>query len=92
MSSGATLPASSPRPSVAKRLAEKHVHAVVQVLAGLALNVFPAIFIAIYARVAPIGVQGLLALSLTLGVYVAQLVNAFIVEGRLAPRLAPNTT
>ncbi len=56
----------------------------VQVLAGLALNVFPAIFIAIYARVAPIGVQGLLALSLTLGVYVAQLVNAFIVEGRLA--------
>ena len=62
----------------------KHLHTAVQVTAGLALNVFPAIFIAIYARIAPIETQGLLALSLAVGVYVAQLVNAFIVEGRLA--------
>ena len=55
-----------------------------QVLAGLALNVFPAMFIAIYARIAPIDTQGFLALSLAVGVYVAQLFNAFIVEGRLA--------
>lgn len=58
--------------------------AVVQVVAGLALNIFPAIFIAIYARIAPIEAQGFLALSLSVGVYVAQLLNAFIVEGRLA--------
>jgi hypothetical protein len=63
---------------------KKHHHAVVQVVAGLALNVFPAIFIAIYARIAPIDSQGFLALSLAVGVYVAQLLNAFIVEGRLA--------
>lgn len=56
----------------------------VQVVAGLGLNVFPAIFIAVYARIAPIGVQGFLAVALTVGVYVAQLINAFIVEGRLA--------
>ena len=62
----------------------KHVHTAVQVVAGLALNVFPAIFIAIYARIAPIETQGFLALSLAVGVYVAQLVNAFVVEGRLA--------
>lgn len=55
-----------------------------QVVAGLALNVFPAIFIAIYARIAPIETQGFLALALAVGVYVAQLFNAFIVEGRLA--------
>lgn len=61
-----------------------HVQAVVQVSAGLALNIFPAIFIAIYARVAPIENQGFLALALAVGVYVAQLLNAFIVEGRLA--------
>lgn len=61
-----------------------HFQAVAQVVAGLALNIFPAIFIAIYARVAPIDDQGLLALSLAVGVYVAQLLNAFIVEGRLA--------
>jgi len=61
-----------------------HVQAVVQVGAGLALNIFPAIFIAIYARVAPIESQGFLALSLSVGVYIAQLLNAFIVEGRLA--------
>ena len=62
----------------------KHLPAVVQVVAGLGLNVFPAIFIAVYARIAPIGVQGFLAVALTVGVYVAQLINAFIVEGRLA--------
>ncbi|KAA0107649.1 hypothetical protein [Mycolicibacterium sp. P1-5] len=62
----------------------KAVQAVVQVMAGLALNVFPAMFIAVYARVAPIENQGFLALSLAVGVYVAQLFNAFIVEGRLA--------
>jgi hypothetical protein len=62
----------------------KHVHAVVQVMAGLALNVYPAMFIAVYARIAPIENQGFLALALAVGVYVAQLFNAFIVEGRLA--------
>lgn len=62
----------------------KHLQTGVQVLAGLALNVFPAIFIAIYARIAPIDTQGFLALALAIGVYVAQLFNAFIVEGRLA--------
>lgn len=62
----------------------KHLHTAVQVVAGLALNVFPAMFIAIYARIAPIDTQGFLALSLAVGVYVAQLFNAFIVEGRLA--------
>ena len=62
----------------------RHLHTGVQVLAGLALNVFPAIFIAIYARIAPIDTQGFLALALAIGVYVAQLFNAFIVEGRLA--------
>lgn len=62
----------------------KHLHTAVQVVAGLALNVYPAIFIAIYARIAPIETQGFLALSLAVGVYVAQLFNAFIVEGRLA--------
>jgi hypothetical protein len=62
----------------------KYLHTAVQVAAGLALNVFPAMFIAIYARIAPIDTQGFLALSLVVGVYVAQLLNAFIVEGRLA--------
>lgn len=62
----------------------KHLHTAVQVVAGLALNVFPAMFIAIYARIAPIETQGFLALSLAVGVYVAQLFNAFVVEGRLA--------
>lgn len=62
----------------------KYLSAVAQVVAGLGLNIFPAMFIAVYARIAPIGVQGFLALSLTVGVYVAQLINAFIVEGRLA--------
>jgi hypothetical protein len=62
----------------------KHLHTAVQVVAGLALNVYPAIFIAVYARIAPIETQGFLALSLAVGVYVAQLFNAFIVEGRLA--------
>lgn len=62
----------------------KHLHTAVQVLAGLALNVFPAMFIAIYARIAPIDTQGFLALALVIGVYVAQLFNAFVVEGRLA--------
>ena len=62
----------------------KHIQTGVQVVAGLALNVFPAMFIAIYARIAPIETQGVLALALVIGVYVAQLFNAFIVEGRLA--------
>jgi len=62
----------------------QHYQAVVQVVAGLALNIFPAIFIAIYARIAPIDNQGFLALSLAVGVYFAQLLNAFVVEGRLA--------
>ncbi|MCT7657791.1 hypothetical protein [Mycobacterium deserti] len=65
-------------------LDSKHLHTAVQVGAGLALNVFPAIFIAIYARIAPIDTQGFLALALVVGVYVAQLFNAFVVEGRLA--------
>ena len=72
-----------PRPG-AVVLNSKHLGTAVQVTAGLALNVFPAIFIAIYARIAPIETQGFLALSLAVGVYVAQLFNAFIVEGRLA--------
>ena len=63
---------------------KKHLHAVVQVGAGLALNTFPAAFIAIFARIAPIESQGFLAVCLAVGVYVAQLLNAFIVEGRLA--------
>ncbi|MET0452669.1 MAG: hypothetical protein ABW137_12635 [Mycobacterium sp.] len=62
----------------------KYLRTAVQVVAGLALNVFPAMFIAIYARIAPIETQGFLALSLVVGVYVAQLLNAFVVEGRLA--------
>ncbi|KUI25456.1 hypothetical protein [Mycobacterium sp. GA-2829] len=62
----------------------RHLQTGVQVGAGLALNVFPAIFIAIYARIAPIETQGFLALALAVGVYIAQLFNAFIVEGRLA--------
>ncbi|TFV59667.1 hypothetical protein E4P42_07155 [Mycobacterium sp. PS03-16] len=62
----------------------RHLQTGVQVVAGLALNVFPAVFIAIYARIAPIETQGFLALALAVGVYVAQLFNAFIVEGRLA--------
>jgi hypothetical protein len=73
----------SPQPGAAVPTS-KHLHTAVQVVAGLALNVFPAIFIAIYARIAPIDTQGFLALSLAVGVYVAQLFNAFIVEGRLA--------
>ena len=60
------------------------VQALVQVAAGLALNVYPAMFIAVYARIAPIEAQGYLAVSLTVGVYVAQLFNAYVVEGRLA--------
>lgn len=65
-------------------LSSRALQAVVQVVAGLGLNVFPAIFIAVYARIAPIDIQGVLAVSLTVGVYVAQLINAFMVEGRLA--------
>jgi hypothetical protein len=63
---------------------KKHLAAVAQVVAGLALNAFPAMFLAVYARIAPIDDQGFLALSLAVGVYVAQLLNAFIVEGLLA--------
>jgi len=63
---------------------KRHLAAVAQVVAGLALNAFPAMFLAVYARIAPIDDQGFLALSLAVGVYVAQLLNAFIVEGLLA--------
>ena len=63
---------------------KKHLAAVAQVVAGLALNAFPAMFLAVYARIAPIDDQGFLALALAVGVYVAQLLNAFIVEGLLA--------
>lgn len=62
----------------------KNLQTGVQVLAGVALNIYPAMFLAVYARIAPIETQGFLALSLAVGAYVAQLVNAFIVEGRLA--------
>jgi hypothetical protein len=64
--------------------AKKAYRVVAQVVAGLGLNMFPAIFVAIYARIAPIEEQGLLALSLAVGVYIAQLINAFFVEGALA--------
>ena len=66
------------------RPGKKHLPAMAQVVAGLTLNAFPAMFLAVYARIAPIGDQGFLALSLSVGVYVAQLLNAFIVEGLLA--------
>lgn len=62
----------------------RKLQTVVQVVAGLALNVYPAMFIAIYARIAPIDTQGFLAMALTVGVFIAQLLNAFLVEGRLA--------
>ena len=62
----------------------KRVEPLVQIVAGLALNAFPAIFIAVFARVAPIEQQGLLAVSLAIGTYVAQLLSAFVVESRLA--------
>lgn len=55
-----------------------------QVVAGLGLNLFPAIFIAVYARIAPLPDQGALALALAVGVYLAQLINAFFIEGALA--------
>lgn len=62
----------------------KRVEPLVQIVAGLALNAFPAIFIAVFARVAPIEQQGRLAVSLAIGTYVAQLLSAFVVESRLA--------
>lgn len=62
----------------------KHVEPLVQILAGLALNAFPAVFIAVFARVAPIEQQGRLAVSLAIGTYAAQLLSAFVVESRLA--------
>ncbi|MDI9916916.1 hypothetical protein [Rhodococcus sp. IEGM 1379] len=62
----------------------KSVEPLVQIVAGLALNAFPAIFIAVFARVAPIEQQGRLAVSLAIGTYVAQLLSAFVVESRLA--------
>lgn len=64
--------------------ANKTHRVIAQVAAGLGLNMFPAIFIAIYARIAPIEEQGFLALALAVGVYLAQLLNAFFVEGALA--------
>ena len=62
----------------------KRVEPLVQIVAGLALNAFPAIFIAVFARIAPIEQQGRLAVSLAIGTYVAQLLSAFVVESRLA--------
>lgn len=70
--------ADSPHPT------KKARRVVAQVIAGLGLNTFPAIFVAIYARIAPIEDQGFLALALAVGVYLAQLVNAFFIEGALA--------
>lgn len=67
-----------------RKVEEKHLQAVVQIVAGLALNAFPAIFIAVFARIAPIDRQGQLAVCLTIGTYVAQLLSAFVVESRLA--------
>lgn len=66
------------------RVPPKYIQAVVQVAAGLALNGFPAIFIAVYARIAPIERQGQLAVCLTIGTYIAQLLSAFVIEARLA--------
>ncbi len=63
---------------------KKAYRVLAQVVAGLGLNMFPAIFVAIYARIAPIEAQGVLALALAVGVYLAQLVNAFFIEGALA--------
>ena len=51
---------------------KKHLQAVVQIVAGLALDAFPAVFIAVFARVAPISLQGFLAVCLAIGAYVAQ--------------------
>ncbi len=62
----------------------KALHAVVQVIAGLGLNIFPGDIHCRVCRIAPIEVRSFLALALTVGVYVAQLINAFIIEGRLA--------
>ncbi|MGE2728566.1 hypothetical protein ACQI4F_03740 [Mycolicibacterium vaccae] len=53
-------------------------------MAGLALAAFPAFYLAVFARIAPIEQQGLLALSLAVGAYVAAVLNAFVVESRLA--------
>lgn len=67
-----------------RRIPTKYVHGAVQVVAGLALAAFPAFFLAAYARVAPIERQGLLAVSLAIGSYVAAVLSAFIIESRLA--------
>ena len=55
-----------------------------QIVSGLALNTFPAVFIAVFARVAPISLKGFLAVCLAIGAYVAQLLCAYVVESRLA--------
>jgi hypothetical protein len=68
----------------AVRIEAKHFQASVQIVAGLALNAFPAIFIAVFARVAPLGSQGTLAVCLTIGTYAAQVLCALIIESRLA--------
>lgn len=55
-----------------------------QIVAGLALAAFPAFYLAIFARIAPIERQGFLAVSLAVGAYVAAVLSALVVESRLA--------
>jgi hypothetical protein len=62
----------------------KYLHGGTQVGAGLALAAFPAFFVAIFARIAPIERQGFLAVSLAIGSYAAAVLCAFIIESRLA--------
>ncbi|MGE2836563.1 hypothetical protein [Mycobacterium sp. SMC-4] len=62
----------------------KLVQTAAQVLAGLALAAFPAFYLAVFARIAPIEQQGFLALCLALGAYVAAVLSAWVIESRLA--------
>ncbi|WP_193046556.1 hypothetical protein [Mycolicibacterium baixiangningiae] len=71
-------------PARLRGIPTKYVEGVAQVVAGLALAAFPAFFLAIYARIAPIEDQGFLAVSLAVGSYVGVVLSAFIVESRLA--------
>ncbi|WP_349270663.1 hypothetical protein MPNTM1_01963 [Mycolicibacterium parafortuitum] len=68
----------------------KYFQGIVQVVAGLALAAFPAFFLAIFARIAPIEQQGFLAVALAIGSYAAAVLCAFVVESPLAtPGAAP---
>ncbi|BBX17973.1 hypothetical protein CRI77_22025 [Mycolicibacterium duvalii] len=60
------------------------VETAAQIAAGLALAAFPAFYLAVFARIAPIERQGFLALSLAIGAYVAAMLSAWVVESRLA--------